>query len=580
MRALRIYSASHVPLAAAADRSLVGASAILRRTVPGFLRAVTKPFESPINPTRALQHAALANFFEIRSTWLRVVLALASGICLALSFPDYNLWILAWPSIGFLILASVGARPLESLLYGFVHGLVFYPVCVPWIAVVIRQYGDVDPWTSAGIVGLMGIAGGVIWSTFSLFVALASRRSLALACGLAPFYWVTLEFARTHLPYIGFPWNLAGYAASVSLALLQLTPLTGIYGLSFLIAAYGAVFAYAALARTPRSRRVFVAVTVALLVIALGGKYLVPTERPRFIAHLVQTNFPQSEHYPPDWLKIHAGELDQLERISVDAAKQMPGLIVWPEVPAPFSLQDPAFTQRAVRIANESGVDFLLGVVDWKRDAHGEWLASNSAVLLDPAGRRLFTYDKIHLVPFGEYVPLRQYIKFAGRLTADVSDFTPGTVYRVGSLPMVETYVPSAGPKFGVFICYEAIFPDEVRRFARDGAELLINLSNDGWFGRSAAPVQHLMMARVRAVENRRWLLRDTNNGFTESIDPYGRTVARLATDIRGQLDAPYDFRRGLTPYARFGDWFAWLCVVASAMLFAFALSRKLEEAR
>ena len=144
---------------------------------------------------------------------------------------------------------------------------------------------------------------------------------------------------------------------------------------------------------------------------------------------------------------------------------------------------------------------------------------------------------------------------FAGRLTADISDFTPGTVYRVGDLP---------GGKFGVYICYEAIFPNEVRHFAGNGAELLINLSNDGWFGRSSAPTQHLMMARVRAVENRRWMLRDTNNGYTVALDPYGRTVAALQTDIRGQLDAPYDFRSDKTLYVRWGDWIAWLCLFAS----------------
>jgi apolipoprotein N-acyltransferase len=131
------------------------------------------------------------------------------------------------------------------------------------------------------------------------------------------------------------------------------------------------------------------------------------------------------------------------------------------------------------------------------------------------------------------------------------------------------------GGTFGTFICYEAIFPGEIRRFAANGAQLLINISNDGWFGRSAAPAQHLMMSRVRAVESRRWLLRATNNGYTAAIDPYGRIVASLATDIRGELEAPYGFRSDLTPYARFGDWFAWLCVIASVGLLGFAFVKR-----
>jgi apolipoprotein N-acyltransferase len=152
----------------------------------------------------------------------RVLLAVASGAALALSFPDYNLWPLAWIAVGMLVLASAGARPGESPLYGFLHGLVFYPVCVPWIDTVMRQYGNLDPWTSAGILGLMAVAGGLLCSLFSWGVARASRKSAALACVLAPFLWVTLEFVRTHLPYIGFPWNLTGYTAVKSLALLQI----------------------------------------------------------------------------------------------------------------------------------------------------------------------------------------------------------------------------------------------------------------------------------------------------------------------------------------------------------------------
>jgi apolipoprotein N-acyltransferase len=301
----------------------------------------------------------------------------------------------------------------------------------------------------------------------------------------------------------------------------------------------------------------------------LGGPRLVPAAAPHHVAHLVQTNFPQSESYPADWLQVHAGELDELERISVDAAAGMPGqpaLIIWPEVPAPFSLQEPAFAARAERIARNSRSDFLVGVEDWKQDATERWIATNSAALLDATGRRIFTYDKIHLVPFGEYVPLRRWLTFAGKLTADISDFTPGSAYRVGPVPDGST----AGQSFGAFICFEAVFPEAVRRFTLGGAGLLINISNDGWFGRSAAPAQHLMMARVRAVENRRWLLRDTNNGFTVAVDPYGRIAAQLATDIRGQLDAPYDFRSGLTPYVRFGDWIAWLCVAMSIGVIAF----------
>ncbi|HTW23597.1 MAG TPA: apolipoprotein N-acyltransferase [Candidatus Baltobacteraceae bacterium] len=507
--------------------------------------------------------------------YTRVLLALASGVTLALAFPNYNLPLLAWISVALLVLASYGARLRVSPLYGFLHGLVFFPICLPWIDVVMQQYGDVGPWTAAGILGLIGIAGGIICAVFSWGVALASRKGPLLACALAPFLWVALEFLRGNLPIIAFPWNLIGYAASGNLALVQLTTITGIYGLSLLVAGYGGLLAYAILSGRQRAWKSVIAATALLIFVAIGGRLFVPAATPRFVAHLVQTDFAQSYSYPPDWMRIHAGDLDQLQRISVDAGREIPGLIVWPEVPAPFTMQDPDFASRAREIARDSGQDFLVGIEDWKRKAAGKWIATNSAVLLDPAGQRLFTYDKIHLVPFGEYVPLRKWLTFAGKLTADIGDFTPGTEYGVGHLPMVPTYVPSAGAPFSVFICYEGVLPGAVRRFTANGAELLINISNDGWFGRSAAPAQHVMMARVRAVENRRWLLRDTNNGFTVDVDPYGRTVAQLPTDIRGELDAPYDFRTGLTLYARFGDWLPWLCVVVSIGLAAFALVKR-----
>jgi apolipoprotein N-acyltransferase len=239
--------------------------------------------------------------------------------------------------------------------------------------------------------------------------------------------------------------------------------------------------------------------------------------------------------------------------------------LVWPEVPRPFYLQDPGFAARARRIAQTNGGKFLVGVVEWgaapgagSEGASPPLRPRNSAVLLGPAGERLYTYDKIHLVPFGEYVPLQEWFRFADALVAEVGRFVPGRERNVGELP---------GGKFATAICFEVVFPHEVRAFVAGGAELLVNISNDGWLGRTGGPAQHLDMARMRAIENRRWLLRSTNNGYTVAIDPYGRVVARLEADQRAALEAPFDFRREVTPYTRYGDWFAWLCVMMTGAL-------------
>jgi apolipoprotein N-acyltransferase len=257
-------------------------------------------------------------------------------------------------------------------------------------------------------------------------------------------------------------------------------------------------------------------------------------------------------------MQVHAAEMDQLGAISIGAAQKDPGIVIWPEVPAPFSLQDGNFQARALRIARGAGNGFLVGVIDWKPLGNGRIGANNSAALLGPNGELDFLYDKIHLVPFSEYVPWRNWFFFARDLTSLIGDFQHGTQYKVGNI--------SGGP-FSVYICYEAIFPNEVRHFTRAGAQLLINISDDGWFGGSGAPEQHLAMARVRAVEKRRWLLRDTNDGITVSVDPYGRIMARLPAHIRGELDAPYAFRSDLTLYTRWGDWLPWLCVLAALVL-------------
>ncbi len=365
--------------------------------------------------------------------YARVLLAIGSGAALGLAFPNYNFYLLAWVAMGLLVLASAGAPLKEAPLYGFLHGQVFYPVCLPWVDTVMRQYGNIDPWIAAAFVGFIGFVGGLICTMFSTGVALASRRSKLLACAIAPFLWTALEYFRTNIPIIGSSWDLSGYPAAHSLALLQITSVTGIYGLCFLIAAYGSLVAYAVLERSRRGWMIAAGVTLLLVVVAAGGTYLIPAATPHYVAHLVQTNFPQSESYPADWLTVHAGELDQLEKISVDAAKRG----AWNHHLAGGSRAILACRNRylpSARRGSRARPTIIFWWASWTgNERGGKWLAFNSAVLLNPAGQRIYSYDKIHLLPFGEYVPLRGWLTFAKRLTADISDFTPGSTYSVAA---------------------------------------------------------------------------------------------------------------------------------------------------
>jgi apolipoprotein N-acyltransferase len=517
-----------------------------------------------------LSHLPLQAGTEIPAS-LRLIAGAVSGAALSLSYTGLYLSIYSWVCVGILLLSLFGARPHVAFGGGFFHGLLFVLTSVPWIAAVLTVHGGLSVGGGWALLLLIAIAWGILTGSFAWCVHRLSRQGIELACVGAPFLWVTFEFARAHLPEISFPWNLLGYPASANLGLVQLTTITGIYGLSFLVAGFNALLAWTSVANrlAIRTRLVYAAAATAILLsVTLTGPRLVPQPQAHHFARAVQLNFPEVESYRADWFQAHAADLDGILRISLAPSAEKPDLLVWPEAPAPFSFQDPQFAKIASTLAIRFGHPFLAGAIEWKApvDAadvppHGNLLPYNSALLFDGQGRRIFVYDKVHLVPFGEYEPFPLIHRVVTSVSSDVGGFHKGNKYVVGRFP--------GGNTFGVFICYEATYPGEVRRFTAGGAQLLINISNDGWFGRSAAAEQHLRMARVRAVENRRWLVRSTNNGFTVSVDPYGRIFEPLPPDVRAAADLPYDFRTDRTIYTRLGDWFAWLSVLVSAILVA-----------
>jgi apolipoprotein N-acyltransferase len=290
-------------------------------------------------------------------------------------------------------------------------------------------------------------------------------------------------------------------------------------------------------------------------------------------ARLVQQNIPVLES--GDWTQEYfEGALRDLTWISLNppgsylaqashpgsptAAPVHPDLIVWPESPAPFYTSDPMFHEAVSNIARTAQTWVLaggLGVRNATETPARTTQLYNSASLVSPAGEWDGRYDKMHLVPFGEYVPFKRVFGFAGGLTKEVGDFTRGSSREP---------LQAGDSKLGVFICYESIFPDEIRQLAANGAQVFVNISNDGWYGDSGAYAQHLKQARMRAVENKRWLLRDTNTGVTAAIDPYGRVVSSLPRKVRAALEAPYALSNSTTFYTRHGDWFAYLCAIIS----------------
>lgn len=512
--------------------------------------------------------------------WLRLFIGAVSGAAMAFSYTGFYLSIYSWVCVGVLLIALFGARPRVAYACGFLHGICFVLTSVPWIAEVLAVHGGLSRAGGWGVVLLIATVWGLVMGAITWAIHRISRRSITMACMATPFLWVTFEVIRTRLPEISFPWNLLGYPAAANVALVQLTTITGIYGLTFLVAAFNALLAWsdADTTRPPRQRLVILVSAAALVIVVLiVGPRFVPMPVANHVARAVQLNFPEAQDYPNDWFTLHASDLDEIQRFSLAPSAHHPDLLIWPEAPAPFSFQDGRFAGLASSLASRFHNPFIVGVVEWKPETviggttapHTIMVPYNSALLFDAQGKRVFSYDKVHLVPFGEYEPFPLIHRVVTNVSSEVGGFRKGTTYSVGRL--------ANGYSLGVFICYEAIYPGEIRRFATNGAQLFVNISNDGWFGHSAAGEQHLRMARVRAVEDRRWIVRTTNSGITASIDPYGRIFRPLPQDVRAAADLPYDFRTDKTIYTRFGDWFAWLCVLVSVILLVIAWKPKVE---
>ena len=426
----------------------------------------------------------------------------------------------------------------------------------------MHHYGNLSRFVASGVLLLFCLYLALYHAAFGLLVGLVTRSQAfanARALILAPVLWVAVELARAHIT--SFPWDLLGYAEVNNLPLTRIAPITGVYGLSLVIALLNTVLALGFL--LPRERRTSVALVGVLGAIALESGRTVPylPIHPDHIAQLVQVNLPILE---TNWSPAYYDQtIAQLVQLSSDGARSVPppftpGLIVWPESPAPFFTSDPKFQHWVAALAQDSRSYLIVGTLGVRagpKPDNSELF--NSAQLVAPDGSQGARYDKIHLVPFGEFVPFRHLLSFAQSLTHDIGDLSRGNERNV-------LRVDDHG--VGAFICYESIFPDEVLRFAQNGAELFVNISDDGWYGRYGAPGQHLNMARMRAIENGRWLLRATNDGITASISPLGEIVAVAPRYVRTVLQAPYSFESGTTFYTRHGDWFAHTCAIISVL--------------
>ncbi len=509
-----------------------------------------------------------------RNAW---VLTCTSGVLQVLIFPKPALYFLSWVALAPLIYATLHCREQDALLtvvedgkwfapatawqgflLGYLSGVIWYLGSCYWVYHTMHLYGGLGAATSVVILVLFALYLGLYHGLFGLLVALIARRRNGYslrALVFAPFAWVAVELARTYVT--GFPWDLLGTTQIDNIPLSRIATVTGVYGISFEIALVNTAVAAAFLVPRARRKVLLTASLAAALVLHAGRLVKPPALAGDHGVTLVQSNIPilDSDAWTLDYLEQTLSELRALSPRPQNEKPDSPGLIIWPESPAPFFVTDLHLRGTLGELARATDSYIIAGSmgIEHAGEAGREPDIFNSASLIAPSGAWIQRYDKIHLVPFGEFIPFENLISFAKPLTREIGTFGRGR----SRMPL-----HAGNTKIGTFICYESVFPDEVRQFARNGAEVFVNISNDGWYGDSSAPLQHLNMARMRSVENARWLLRDTNTGITAVIDPYGRIVAQAPRNQRTSLQAAYAPVETTTFYTRHGDWFPLLCAI------------------
>jgi len=457
-----------------------------------------------------------------------------------------------------LLVALGGTSGWRSARLGYVTGAVSSVGLLYWTALVVIQYGGLA--LPVGILVMVALC--LAFSVFHALFGWGTARLVAAfgPTGLlgAPLLWTGLEYARTHT-FFSFPWVLLGYSQQALLPFAQLASIAAVYGVSLLVCSVSALLALAAVDPRARARRAALG-SIALVVGAAWGWGSWQMGRPvaetgRVKVGLVQGGVRQEDKWVPEYASANVGRHLQLTERAADAGAR---LVVWPESAVPFLFdEDPGLAALLREAVRRRGVYLFFGNDDRER-LPGQRRIYVGAKLLDPSGELVARYHKIHLVPFGEYVPLQPLFtlggRFAAKLVQEVSDFTPGAEATTGVVD---------GHRVGGFICYEAIFPSLVRRFAAGGAELLVNVTNDAWYGTTSAPHQHLAMAAFRAIENRRYLVRAANTGISAVVDPRGRVIEPTRLFDTAVLVREVPFVAEETFYTRHGN----VCAQAAAAL-------------
>jgi apolipoprotein N-acyltransferase len=496
----------------------------------------------------------------------KLLLALLSGFMLTASFPPSPFYFLAWFALVPLLKSLENENPLASLRLGFAAGMAHYLTLVYWVIIVMGHYGHLPLPVSVSILILFAIYLSIYPALFAWGYSLTGKSLWGSfkTAGL----WVSLEYVRANI-LTGFPWCLLGHTQYANLQAIQVADLVGAYGTSFMIVLCSALIYGLIFEKDPGRWKLEAPLALVILALALGyGFYRMsnsPAPQGSVRVAIAQGNIDQSIKWNPAYQER---TVQIYRRLTLQSRSFGPDLVVWPETAVPLFFQDREPLARSVlHTAREAGTHMIFGSPAYKRGKESVSFF-NRAYLASPSGEILAAYDKVHLVPFGEYVPMKRFLPFVQRLVVAAGDFLPG-----------DTVTPLNHPRApaGVLICFESIFPELGRAMTENGAALLVNLTNDAWYGMSSAPFQHFSMAVFRAVENRRPVIRAANTGISAFILPNGKIVEQsdLFSEALLTKEIPLP-GSGLTLYTRYGDFFAIALTIISALniLIAYWYSR------
>jgi len=491
--------------------------------------------------------------------FVRGALGMGSGLLLSASFPGTGASWLAWIALVPLFIALVGLDFWEGFRCGFLAGMAHFLTLLYWLVPTMVQYGPLPLYVSVPLLVLLSAYLSLFPALFCGVFTTLPLRGIALVSGI-PALWVFFEYLRSVL-FTGFPWALLGYSQVKWLHLIQVSDIVGVYGVSFLILSFNAALFTLYLSGTRRliSPPRFVGGSLVWAILLVACSWIYGEWRIRQVdagaalaekvqVAVVQGNIDQAVKWDPQY---QAASVEKYLALTRKTQKTKPDLVVWPETATPFYfLRDEALSAAVLEGIKAYDSDFMIGSPAYE-PKNGRIEYFNSAYLIDSKGTVFGRYDKAHLVPYGEYVPLKKWMPFVGKMVEHVGDFTAGEEGAV---------IDWRRKPLGTLICYEVIFPGLSRAAAKNRARLLINLTNDAWYGDTSAPHQHFFMAVFRAVENRRALVRSANTGISGFIDPVGRVTGQTPLFKEAVLNETVPLMTGTPLYHHLGDIFPLAC--------------------